>query len=412
MFTFWLVVVLLLLIPLCVILVTLMSTHENNDETAEGETDLYQLRLAEIEQDIENGLLSGTDAKNIKKELQLTLLNQDDNHQQNAKSRIDSNSSTITAIILLILTPVFAISMYIHLGQPELMEKASLLSEFHNASTDEEKIASIDKMLSQLEQRMINDPDDIDGWLMLTNSYTALERYPEALRAVDNLYRLRGDDPSVLLRYADILAMTNGGVYAGKPTDLINEAIRIDPENPNGLWFAGLAANERGDVEETIKYWQRLIPKLEEGSEQQQHIKDFVELVSQQNNSDQDDYSTNIPKQESNLHVNVSLSDALMNDVKDDDTVFIYAKALSGPPMPLAIVSKLVSDLPLQVVLNDSMAMMSSNKLSDHKQVQLVARISKSGNAIPESGDLIGLLDTVQTNINELIELKIDKKVP
>lgn len=388
--------------------ITLLRTHDNEDDIQEDSADLYQQRLAEIELDIENGLLGGTDAKKIKNELQLSLLNQEDNKQK-SNHRTESSTSSITAILLLVLVPVFVISLYVHLGQPELVEKAALLSEFNNANTKEEKLASIEKMLNQLEQKMINQPDDIEGWLMLTNSYTALERYPDALRAVNNLYRLRSEDPTVLLRYADILSMTNGGVFAGRPTDLINEALRLDPENANGLWFAGLAANERGDIDEAISYWQHLVPKLEEGSEQQQQVKKFIQMISQHVESNQTEPSAN---QEYKIQVNVSLSDGLVKETNSDDIVFIYAQALSGPPMPIAVVRKKVSDLPLQTVLNDSMAMMPSNKLSDHTQVKLTARISKSGNAIAESGDLIGTVNSVQTNLNEPINIIISQKVP
>jgi cytochrome c-type biogenesis protein CcmH len=404
MFGFWLLSALLLLSALFVITFTLLKSYDEADENNVEAAELYNQQLNEIELDIENGLLSGNEAKKLKNELQLSLLNQNENGQ-NSNTKKDSNSSTTTAIILLLLIPLFAISMYQYLGQPGLIEQAALLSEFHNADTQEKKLESVEKMLTQLEQRMINQPDNVDGWLMLTNSYTALERYPEALRAVDNLYRLRGDDPTVMLRYADILAMNNGGVYSGRPTDLINEAMKIDPENPNGLWFAGLAANERGDIVEAVNYWQRLIPKLEEGSEQQQHIKKFIEMISQHVNehSSMDDYKINI---------NVRLSDNLINEVNPDDSVFIYAQAINGPPMPIAVVRKRVSDLPLTTELNDSMAMLPNNKISDHEEVKVTARISKSGKAVAESGDLIGTVNSIKTHLSETINIDISQKVP
>lgn len=414
MFGFWLFAVLLLLAPLFIILITLLRTHDNTDDTKENNTDLYQQHLEEIEQDIENGLLNGTEAKKIKNELQLSLLNQDDNELNKLTTRhqTESSASVITAIILLILTPAFSIGMYQYLGQPELIEKAELLAEFHNAGTQEEKLASVEKMLSGLEQRMISEPDDIDGWLMLTNSYTALERYPDALRAVSNLYRLRSGDPTVLLRYADILSMNNNGVYAGKPTELINEALRLAPGNPNGLWFAGLAANERGDFKQAINYLQQLVPMLEKGSEQQQSVTKYIEMISVNIEGYEATPSSKITNQQSEIEINVSLSENLIQDVNIDDTVFIYAQAVSGPPMPIAVVRKKVSDLPLQTKLNDSMAMIPSNALSSYKQVKLTARISKSGNAIPESGDLIGTVNSVETNLNEPVDITISQKVP
>jgi cytochrome c-type biogenesis protein CcmH len=411
MLSFWLISALLLLLPLFVILITLLKTHNEDNTELFGNTDLYQQRLSEIESDIDNGLLSGTEAKKVKKEYQRALLIQDENKPLSENYPKTEMPSKITAILLLILIPVFVISLYDHLGKPELIIQTDLLSEFNNAQNTEQKLASIEKMLNQLEQRLINEPDDVDGWMMLTNSYATLERYPEALRAVNNLYRLKNNDPTVLIRYADILSMTNGGIYTGRPTELINEALRLDPENKNGLWLAGLAANERGDIENSIIYWQRLVSKLEQGSNQRQQIEKYIQLAKQHIEGGKKKKS-NTDKQEYKIQVNVSLSANLISEVNSEDTVFIYAQAINGSQMPIAIIRKKVSDLPIQATLDDSIAMMPSNKLSDHKQVKLTARISKSGNATAEPGDLIGRLDTIQTDTNKIINLNIDKKIP
>jgi cytochrome c-type biogenesis protein CcmH len=414
MFSFWIIAGLLLLLPILVIMITLLKTHDNDNADIERNSELYQQRLNELESDIENGLLSISDAENVKEEIQVAILNQTKTEQPSL-NKTDSSTSTITTALLLILIPAFVIGLYQHLGQPNIIAQAELLSDFNNAENTEQKLASVEKMLTQLEQRLINEPDDIDGWLMLTNSYTALERYPEALKAVDNLYRLRGDDPTVMLRYADILSMVNGGLLAGKPTELINEALKIDPENPTGLWLAGLAANEQGNIEDAVKYWQQLLPKLEDGSEPQQQIKKYIQMALQHTDSANTIDIESAPKDTSTLNIalniDVSLSENLMPEVNKDDTVFIYAKALSGPPMPIAIIRKNVSDLPLQAILDDSQAMIPSNKLSDHEQVQLTARISKSGNAMPQTGDLIGTLENVDTDHTDPIKLVIDKKI-
>ncbi len=417
MFSFWLIAISFILISLFVIIVILLRTYDNDDLEQVDNSERYQQRLIELELDIENGLLSGTEAKKIKKEFQLTLLDEDKDKIQFEKEQLSSNkykssSATITAVFLLVLIPVLAFNLYSHLGQPKLIRQASILSEFNNAKNPEEKLVSIEKMLTQLEQRLINEPDDVDGWLMLTNSYSTLERYPEALRAVDNLYRLRGDDPTVLLRYADILSMTNAGIFTGRPTELISEALRLAPDNANGLWFAGLAANQRGEVEVAIKYWQRLVTKLEDGSKAQQQIKKYILIAQQTTKPNQQEALTDAASAEYKIQIHVSLSENFIDDVNADDTVFIYAQAINGPPIPIAIIRKKVSDLPLQVTLDDSSAMMPNNKLSDHKQVKLTARVSKNGNAIPESGDLIVRLSEVQTDTNEIISLNIDEKLP
>lgn len=196
------------------------------------------------------------------------------------KSKIRLPKATLTVLIFLL--PVFVISLYQHFEQQANIERAALLDEFNNAETQEEKAATVEKILAYSEQLQQSNPDDIDGWLMLTNSYLALERYPDALNAVENLYRLKQDDPSVMLRYADILSRINNGYFKGKPNELINKAMQIDPENQNGLWLSGLAAIQRGELKLAIDTWERLTTQLDHGSESEQKIQHYITLARNQ----------------------------------------------------------------------------------------------------------------------------------
>lgn len=414
MFGFSAIAVLLLLMPLCVILNILLKVHHGKVQTdtdiEEDNKSLYKQHLAEIDLDIENGLLEGTEALKVKEELKLTLLNHEDSEEKNRLT--ESKNPALTAIILLIIIPIFVISTYINLGEPELIETNEIMTEFRNASTQEEKIASVEKMLVKLEERMIKEPDDVDGWLMLTNSYTALERYADALKAVDNLYRLRGNDPTVMIRYADILAMNNDGSFIGRPSELLNEALAIDPENPSGLWFAGLAANDRGDIDAAIEYWKKLLPKLDNNPEQQKQVKQFIQMIGMQSDTYQKEILKELQQTNNEIKVNVALAEELIEQTNEDATVFIYAQAVNGSPAPIAVTRKSVAELPFDVTLNDSMAMIANNKLSNFNEVKVTARISKNGNAIPQSGDLIGSIDQVKTDNLETINILIDKIIP
>ena len=316
----------------------------------------------------------------------------------------------VTITILLFLLPVFVISIYQHFEKQAQIEQSALLDEFNNANTEEEKSAAVEKMLVRMEQRLESTPDDADGWLMLANSYTSLERYPQALIAVENLYRLKSDDASVMLRYADILSMVNNGKFEGKPTDLINEAIKLEPTNNSGLWLAGLAAIQRGEIQTAIDYWESLVIQFEEDSESRQQIQHYINLAREQLVETDDSTSSDLVS-DAKIEVNVKLSDNLIEQVNENETVFIYATAINGPPIPLAILRKQVSDLPVQVTLDDSMSMLPSNRLSRHKQVKLIARISRSGHPKPEPGDLEGIIDSVKTDLGEAVNLLIDKQI-
>ncbi len=402
----------MLTLSLVVILAVLLKKSNNNTDEEYG-SDIYKQQLNELETDIENGLLSETDVESVKKELQLSILNQDKTIKKQMSentSPTKSNIPKVTAVILLMLLPLFVVELYQRLGRPELIEQTALLEEFNNAQTEEGKAAAIEKMLVRMEQRLESTPDDADGWLMLANSYTSLERYPEALIAAENLYRLKSDDVSVMLRYADILSMVNNGKFEGKPTDLINEAIKLEPTNNSGLWLAGLAAIQRGEIQTAIDYWEALVIQFEEDSESKEQIQHYINLAREQlvetDNSNESELVS-----DAKIQVNVRLSETLLNQTNDNDTIFIYATAIDGPPIPLAILRKQVSDLPVQVTLDDSMSMLPSNRLSSHKQVKLIARISRSGHPKPEPGDLEGIIDSVKTDLDESVNLVIDNQI-
>ncbi len=413
MLEFWLLASLFVLTSLAVILKTILGRHKSDSAYHENDVTIYHQRLSELESDMANGTLDEAEATIAKKEIELSLLNHNKTNNTLSSTSFlpESKSKWITAVMLSLLIPVFVFILYNHLGQPDSITQAELLADFHNAMSDDEKQVSIEKMLIRVEQRLLDEPDDIDAWYMLANSYKTLKHYPDAVRAFENLHRLIGDEPSLLVHYADTLIMANSGVIAGKPVELINKALKLEPDNMTGLWLAGLAANERGDISEAVNYWQRLIPKLEEGSETQQSIKQYIQIASQHIENGQDEVLSDTIEKGHRLQVNISLSADLSNEINIEDTVFIYAKAIDGSKMPLVILRKKVSDLPLLATMDDSMSMLPSRKLSDYENVQVIARISASGNAKAQTGDFIGSIDTVKTNLKEPVNLVINNKI-
>lgn len=413
MFSFWLIVALLVLFSLIVITISLFKSHDKNDINRGQSAELYNQRMLELESDIADGLLSNTEIENVKNEIQLSLLNDDKN-----KSHISNNSNTkprsqaITAILLLILIPVFSIGLYNHLGQPGTITQTALLSEFNNAKTHDEKQASIDKMLNQLEQRLIDNPDDIDGWLMLTNSYTTLERYPEALRAVANLYRLKSDDPDILVRYADILAMTNAGVFTGKPINLIKQALQIDPDNKNALWMAGFAEQQAGNLDATVKHWHNLLSKLDSDSDTYRQLEKLITDIENHNSISNAVTTNQSSNTTTSLEVNVSISPEFRDRVDSHTTLFVFARAAKGPPMPLAVHKGIAKDLPVTVTLDDSMAMMPQMSLSSFPEVIVGVRLSSNGQPQGQSGDYEGFTSTIDVSKNSSVDVVINSIKP
>ena len=272
----------------------------------------------------------------------------------------------------------------------------------------------IQSMAEGLAARLKDDPNDATGWAMLARSYMVLGRYPEAVPAFKRATALVHDDAQLYADYADALAMANDRNLSGEPMALVAQALKIDPNNLKALTLAGTDAFERKDYATTIKDWEKVAQLGANDSE-------FVQQVRQGIAEARDlaaKAGVKVPPPAAGTAMpaaatpsagapamaaagvngvsgRVSLSAALAKQASPDDTVFVFARAAQGPRMPLAIVRKQVKDLPFDFTLDDSTAMSPQMKLSNFQQVVVGARISKSGNAMPQPGDLQGISSTV-----------------
>ncbi|MGZ8095780.1 MAG: c-type cytochrome biogenesis protein CcmI, partial [Methylosarcina sp.] len=312
--------------------------------------------------------------------------------------------------VLALAIPLLAASLYWARGNFSAIgidpEKAA--SNLSNPNIDD-----INKMVEGLAERMKSDPDNAEGWLMLGRSYKYLEQYPKAVEAFGNAYRLLGDKPEVMLLYADAIALASDKNLAGKPSELIFKALELEPNNMNGLWLGGLAKVQQGDVPGALTLWRKLESQLPANSEPRNEMRNIIaSLVGRApaaENARPDSQEAQAPT--GSITVEVSLAPELQKAASSGDTVFIYAQALSGPKMPLAIVRKQVADLPVKVTLDDTMAMMPAMKLSNFAEVKLLARISKSGEAVTQPGDLIGTVEQVAVKGSNEQKIVIDQRV-
>jgi len=273
--------------------------------------------------------------------------------------------------------------------------------------------AQIIAMVDKLAERLKQDPSDGEGWAMLARSYSVMERNTEALDAYARAVALRKDDASLLVDYADALAVKNNHSLAGEPMKLITQALKIDPANLKGLALAGAEAFVRQDFAQAVRYWsavekagppdnalvQRVAPSLAEArsraglppaapASQSAHQTAPVPVSAASTQGAQKGAAASVGG-------TVTLSAALLTQSSPQDTVFIFARPASGGRMPLAAQRVQVKDLPYRFVLDDSKSMSSAMPLSSSPQVILGARISKSGDAIPQPGDLSGQVGPV-----------------
>jgi len=261
-------------------------------------------------------------------------------------------------------------------------------------------------LIERLAARMKQQPDDADGWSMLGRSYMAMGREDEALAAFEQAVKLLPDDASRLADYADALAMKNGRSLDGEPTRLVERALKADPNNLKALTLAGTAAFNRGDYAKAVQHWDRAVkvgppdsPIVEQARSAAAEARERGKLPAVASVDKLPPAATAGGTSAAAAGTGaagavagtVSLAPALMGKAAPDDTVFIFARPAEGSRMPIAIVRKQVRDLPFTFRLDDSLAMSPSSLLSKAGSVIVGARISKSGQAVPQPGDLEGL---------------------
>lgn len=345
-------------------------------------------RLAELNEQLQAGALSQELYNEQRAELELAL---SDDLEIESPIKASQSSGRWMATILVFAIPLLAGSFYLALGNYQLLSQAGQPVTANQTTPEQEQIS---KMVGGLAERLQKQPDDALGWTMLGRSYKYLQQYPKAVDAFEHAYKLLGDQPEIMLLYADALAFANNEQMAGKPAELVFKALAMEPNNVTGLWLGGMAKAQIGDFAGAMDLWKKLEAQLPPGSEAQQEIQGLLVKLSAQIPAGTAQAEAK-PATTAAIEVQVSLAPELQKSASANDTVFIYAQALSGPKMPLAIVKKQVSELPLTVSLTDAMAMMPNMKLSNFEQVKLLARISKSGDAMQQPGDLIGSIEQV-----------------
>ncbi|MBK7333486.1 MAG: hypothetical protein IPI87_14605 [Betaproteobacteria bacterium] len=278
-------------------------------------------------------------------------------------------------------------------------------------------------MVERLAQRMKSDPSDPQGWLLLGRSWSALQRYQESADAYAEAVKRMPGNADALADWADALGMAQGRTLAGKPTEIIGQALAADPSHPKALALAATAAMERGDNKAAIRYWQSLLALVPPGSEDAQGIAaTIVELGGTPATGASPAPApaasarpaappTEAPSAGSRITGRVEIAPALAARVPPDATLFVYARAAQGSRMPLAIVRRAARELPFEFALDDSMAMAPGATISSAREVVVEARVSASGSATAASGDLSGVSAAITPGTSGL-RITIDRVAP
>ena len=339
------------------------------------------------------------------------------------------------AVALLLLVPAASFTLYQRLGNPVAAIAATEAGSGTGHEVSERQIAA---MVESLAKRLKQNPNDADGWVLLAHSYQALERFAESADAYARADALIPNNASLLADYADALAMAQGRKLGGAPAALIQRALAIDPKNKKALALAATVALEARDLDISIAYWRRLAAELPIGSDDARQVADVIAEVDAARREGKG--SPPAPSSRATIEPSkraaetappepvrsaprggtgaagsiagrVDLEAALASKVALNDTVFIFARAAEGPRMPLAVLRIPAKELPRDFSLDDSMSMAPGVKLSAAPRVIVEARISKSGNALPQSGDLFGRSAPLKPGATG-VRITIDQVVP
>jgi len=415
MMVFWLVAVLLIAVALLFLLPPLIQKlRGESDKDVFGRDELNATilkdQLKELEWDLSAGIISQEQFETAKHDLERGFLQDSNSEEVSAPvSQTDSVVGRSTAVVITILVPILAVSIYNMLGSG----KAGLHPEDARPQVQAEgHEGTLEEQVRQLQDHLQQNPDDAEGWGMLARSYYFLKQYGAAAETFARVSALQKDSNAELLAdYADALAMANGRNMAGRPYELVKKALEIEPRLQKALWLAGTATYQSENFEDTLGYWKRLLEIFPKGSENYLQMQKNIAEIQQKLGLPVDTEIQTAAVSGASISGVVRLDESLMLDAAIDDTLFVYARAANGPRMPLAIVRKTVKDLPLEFTLDDSMAMDPAMKLSNFQQVVVGARISKSGNAIPQPGDLQVVSQPMGVDGVQGLELMINEVV-
>lgn len=413
MIAFWIICALLLVLALAFVVWPLWRASAKSNEVVRDAANLeiFRDQLAEMDNDLANGLLTQELYEQGKRELQARMLEEVKSLKGKETTR---NPLKVLALVLALVVPLGAVGLYWKLGNQNVF-----LPQDKHLSAEGFGTVLSDAAIKELEDKLAKSPDNPEGWLLLARSYAQMERWSDSARAYEKLTLLVPNEAQLWADYADVIAMVHGQSLVGAPTSLLDKALAIDPNNPKALALAGAAAMERGDYPAAVGYWENLLKQLPPDSPDAKMVAGGLEQARAFLAQAKGGKAKMMPQAQSRapetvapgkerITGTVSLSDALQGKADPSDTVFVLARAAEGPKMPLAIMRKQVKDLPLQFTLDDSMAMSPQMKLSAFDQVVVIARISKSGNAMPQPGDLQGASAVVNPGRSGL-KITIDK---
>lgn len=395
MIDFWLAAGLLLLVALSFLLIPVLRerrAQREEDRTALNVA-LYQERVAELQAQQAEGVLDAAQLDSGRAEAARELLADTEGAAAPRVSRLGKPLPLLAAV----LVPVLGLGLYLHFGAAD---KVELTREFAQAPQ------SMEEMTQRLERAVAAQPDSAEGLYFLGRTYMAQDRQADAAKMFERAANLSGRQPELLGQWAQAQYFADGKKWSEQIQKLTDEALKADPKEVTSLGLLGIAAFEGERYQEAIDYWNRLLAQLPPDDNSRAALQGGIERAAERLTASGGKVAPAAAPKAALLKVSVDLASELKGKVQPGDSVFIFARATSGPPAPLAAKRLTVADLPVTVELGDADAMMPQLKLSNFPEVQLVARISRAGQ--PTSGEWIGRSGPLASSTTAPQKLTID----
>jgi cytochrome c-type biogenesis protein CcmH len=422
---FWVYAALLTAVALAILVTPLLRGRSGSGAKVSREASnltVFRDQLAELDADLAAGGIERDQWESARADLQRRLLEDTGAAAVTANPVVHSRAA---AIIVALAVPLLSISAYLVLGSPQALNpgRASVAQTAPHAVTQEQ----IESMALTLAKRLESNPDDIEGWIMLARTYSALGRFDEAASAYAKAEARFPQNAQLLADYADSLAMAQGQTLVGRPEALIQRALNADSNNLKALALAGSVEFEKQNFAKAAEYWTRILPLLPADSEMGNSVRASIKeaedkqggaskpptlmaKAAQGADAKSSGASGTVAAKAQRLTGTIKLAPALAARAAPEDVVFVLARPAQGSRMPIAAVRKQVKDLPLAFSFDDSMAMSPAAKLSDFQEVVVAARVSRSGNVVPQAGDLEGVSKPVHPGTTGMT-IEISKEV-
>ena len=352
---------------------------------------IYREELDKLEVEHTAGVITSADYEIAHAEMRQRLF-QDTIEEDD---REVTGSSKKTAVGLCIFVVLLSSALYFSLG--DVVRIAQNNSE--KPVTQE----GVEKMVAEFAIKMEKDPSNLKGWAMLARSYRILGRDEDAAKAYARAGSFIDSDPQLLADYADVLANNANGSFVGKPSQLINQALKLDPNNMMALWLSGTASYSSGNYKAAVQSWERLAQQLPPNTDEARTIQGSIVEARSKGGLPT---SAPVASAAKGISGKIELSADLKSKIKPGDILMVIARK-PGERMPVAVLKVPAVDFPMTFTLNDSLAMNPSAPLSQLSEASVEVRISKTGMAKPEAGDLISSVQTIKvgtTNVRLLVD--------